>query len=75
MNQRKTNLGKLVADRGLTITDAAIACGVNVSQFSLYVRGQKPSGSTAEKIAVGMGSSVKELWPELEAKSGKDGAK
>jgi lambda repressor-like predicted transcriptional regulator len=63
--KHKTKLDALIASVGMSMTDAAILCGVNVSQFSLYVRGARPSRQTAAKIARGLGVEVAEIWPEF----------
>lgn len=61
----KTKLAALIEQRGMTVTDAALACGKNVSQFSLYARGARPSKATARQIEAKMKVEPGALWPEL----------
>ena len=70
MTQKETKLARLVKAEFRTMTDAAIACGVNVSQFSLYVRGARCNRRTAEKIAQGFGVAVGDIWPEYREPAG-----
>lgn len=71
MTEKTTKLARMVAQHYGTVTAAALACGVNVSQFSLYVRGARVSRRTADKIAAGFGVSAGDIWPEF----GRDGGK
>lgn len=64
MTQKTTKLARLVASEFGTVTAAALACGVNISQFSLYVRGAKCNRRTAAKIADGFGLHAGDIWPE-----------
>ncbi len=63
--KNRSKLESVIRAAGLSQNQAAIECGVNPSQFKLYVRGSRPSKANAAKIAAALGEAVVDLWPEL----------
>lgn len=61
----KSNLKTWLAENDVTLKELAAATKLDYRNLSRIVNGQRPSISTAEKIAKFTGESVWDLWPNV----------
>ena len=64
------NILAILKERGMHQTTAAKLCGLYQQNFGQYALGHaNPSRANAERIAIGLGVTIGEIWPLLADKT------